>query len=84
MAEKQLRLANALKEMGATPTWTCAPYQYGADLRFGQNVAWGESNAVGFANTVVGARTERLGDLADVCTRSSREVPKFWTVPRRE
>jgi predicted aconitase len=77
VAEKQFRLANALKKMGAAPTWTCAPYQYGADIRFGQNVAWGESNAVGFANTVVGARTERLGDLADVCSAIVGKYPNF-------
>jgi predicted aconitase len=77
VAEKQLRLADALKRMGAMPTWTCAPYQYGADLRFGQNVAWGESNAVGFANTMVGARTERLGDLANVCTAVVGKYPNF-------
>jgi len=77
VARKQLRLAKALKRMGGTPTWTCAPYQYGADLRFGQKVAWGESNAVGFANTVVGARTERLGDLADVCAAVAGEYPNF-------
>jgi predicted aconitase len=77
VTEKQLRLANALKRMGATPTWTCTPYQYGADLRFGQNVAWGESNAVAFANTVVGARTERLGDLADICTAIVGKYPNF-------
>jgi hypothetical protein len=77
VANKQLRLANALKRMGGIPTWTCAPYQCGADLRFGQNVAWGESNAVGFANTVVGARTERLGDLADMCAAVVGEYPRF-------
>jgi len=77
VARKQLKLAKALNEMGGTPTWTCAPYQYGADLRFGQKVAWGESNAVGYANTVVGARTERLGDLADVCAAVSGEYPNF-------
>jgi len=77
VARKQLRLTKALKKMGGTPTWTCAPYQYGVDLRFGQKVAWGESNAVGFANTVVGARTERLGDLADVCAAVAGEYPNF-------
>ena len=77
IAKKQLRLAEAYKKMGAIPTWTCAPYQYGANLRYGQNVAWGESNAVGFANTVVGARTEKLGDLADVCTGILGKYPHF-------
>jgi len=77
IAEKQMKLANALVGMGATPTWTCAPYQYGANIRLGQNIAWGESNAIGFANTVVGARTERLGDLADVCSAVVGKYPNF-------
>ena len=77
VAKKQLRLAKALQSMGGTPTWTCAPYQYGAYLRFGQKVAWGESNAVSFANTVIGARTERLGDLADVCAAIVGKYPRF-------
>jgi predicted aconitase len=77
IAKKQMRLANALKGMGATPTWTCAPYQYGAHIRLEQNIAWGESNAIGFANTVVGARTERLGDLADVCSAVVGKYPNF-------
>jgi len=76
-AEKQIRLAEAYKRMGATTTWTCAPYQYGANLRFGQNVAWGESNAVVFANSVVGARTNRFGDLVDVCAAITGKVPRF-------
>jgi predicted aconitase len=77
IAEKQFRLARAFKKMGAIPTWTCAPYQYGANLRCGQNVAWGESNAVNFANTVIGARTEKLGDLADVCAAVLGKYPCF-------
>jgi predicted aconitase len=77
IAEKQMRLAKAFEGMGATPTWTCAPYQYGAHIRLGQNIAWGESNAIGFANTVVGARTERLGDLADVCSAVVGKYPNF-------
>ncbi|MEM3627391.1 MAG: aconitase X catalytic domain-containing protein [Candidatus Bathyarchaeia archaeon] len=77
VARKQFRLAEAFKRMGATPTWTCTPYQCGANLRYGQNIAWGESNAIGFANTVIGARTERLGDLADVCAAIVGKYPHF-------
>ncbi|MGQ9551994.1 MAG: aconitase X [Candidatus Bathycorpusculaceae bacterium] len=77
VAAKQFRLARAFRRMGAIPTWTCAPYQYGANLRFGQNIAWGESNAVTFANTVVGARTEKLGDLADICAGLLGKYPEF-------
>lgn len=76
-AEKQIRLAEAYKRMGAITTWTCAPYQYGANLRFGQNIAWGESNAVVFANSVIGARTNRFGDLVDVCAAIIGKVPRF-------
>jgi len=74
---KQLRLAHAFIKMGAIPTWTCTPYQCGANLRYGQYIAWGESNAVGFANTVVGARTEKLGDLVDVCAAILGKYPRF-------
>lgn len=74
---KQMRLEKAYKKMGAITTWTCVPYQYGANLRFGQNIAWGESNAVLFANSVVGARTNRFGDLVDVCAAIVGRVPNF-------
>jgi hypothetical protein len=77
IVKKQFKLAEAFKKMGAIPTWTCAPYQSGANLRYGQNVAWGESNAVGFANTVVGARSEKLGDLADICAAVVGAYPRF-------
>lgn len=77
LVKKQIRLAKAYKKMGAITTWTCAPYQYGANLRFGQNIAWGESNAVLFANSVIGARTNRFGDLVDVCAAIVGKVPNF-------
>lgn len=77
LMEKQMRLAEAYKKMGAIPTWTCAPYQYGANLRFGQNIAWGESNAVVFANSIIGARTNRFGDLVDVCAAIVGRVPRY-------
>ena len=76
-AEKQIELADAYSRMGAMPTWTCAPYQYGSGVRFGQNVAWGESNAIAFVNSVVGARTNRYGDLVDVCAGLVGKVPEF-------
>jgi predicted aconitase len=76
-AKKQIELAKAYAKMGASPTWTCSPYQYGSGIRFGQNIAWGESNAIVFANSVVGARTNRYGDLLDVCAGLVGKVPRF-------
>lgn len=75
--EKENRLAEAHISLGGIATWTCAPYQYGANLRFGQNVAWGESNAIVSANSVYGARTERLGDLTDICAAVVGKYPRF-------
>ncbi|NIQ04235.1 MAG: DUF521 domain-containing protein [Candidatus Korarchaeota archaeon] len=77
LVEKQKRLANAYRAMGGIPTWTCTPYQYGAHLHYGQTIAWGESNAVVYANSVIGARTNRFGDLVDVCAALIGRVPKF-------
>lgn len=64
MARRQMRAYVAL---GASPTFTCAPYQVGHEPGVGEQVAWGESNAIAFVNSVLGARTERYGDFLDAC-----------------
>lgn len=76
-AEKSKRLEQAYLRMGANPTWTCAPYQNGMIPRFGQQIAWAESNAIAFVNSVIGARTARYGDFADICAAVTGRVPKF-------
>ena len=53
-------------ELGARPTWTCAPYQHPGGPGFGDHVAVGESNAVAYYNSAVGARTNKYGDYLDV------------------
>ncbi len=64
---KMARLMMASYEaLGCRPTWTCAPYQAGHRPKLGEHVAWGESNAVAFCNSVLGARTNRLGDFLDI------------------
>src|ERR1700716_809663 len=74
-AAKAARQMLAYESMGASPTWTCAPYQTKMRPSFGQQVAWGESNAIAFANSVIGARTERYPDLLDVCCAITGRVP---------
>jgi predicted aconitase len=74
-AAKAARQMLAYEKMGASPTWTCAPYQTKMRPVFGQQVAWGESNAIAFANSVIGARTERYPDLFDVCCAITGRVP---------
>jgi predicted aconitase len=77
LLDKCRRLEKAYLMMGANPTWTCAPYQQGMIPRFREQIAWGESNAIAFANSIIGARTNRYGDLMDICAAVVGEVPKF-------
>src|SRR5207302_6181069 len=69
------RLMVASEALGCAPTWTCAPYQAGHRPRLGAHVAWGESNAVAFVNSVLGARTNRLGDFLDIACAISGRAP---------
>lgn len=75
MAEKSRQLTDAYVQLGCRPTWTCAPYQLSNRPEFGQQLAWGESNAIVFANSVLGARTNRYGDFADICCAVTGKAP---------
>lgn len=72
MARRQM---DAYVAMGASPTFTCAPYQVGHEPEAGAQVAWGESNAIAFVNSVLGARTERYGDFLDACCALTGRAP---------
>src|SRR5437773_4667993 len=74
-AAKAARQMLAYQRMGASATWTCAPYQSQTRPVFGQQIAWGESNAIAFANSVLGARTGRYPDLLDICCAICGRVP---------
>lgn len=74
-ADRAWRLGQAYLQMGAQPTFTCAPYQTSAAPNYGEQIAWSESNAVAFANSVIGARTNRYGDFLDICCAITGRVP---------
>ena len=74
-ADMALRQMTAYRSLGCAATWTCAPYQAGHRPAFGEHVAWGESNAIAFANSVLGARTDRYGDLLDICLALTGRAP---------
>jgi predicted aconitase len=74
-AERAYRLGQAYVQMGARPTFTCAPYQTEHAPVFGEQIAWSESNAVAFANSVIGARTNRYGDYLDICCALTGRAP---------
>ena len=69
-------LMEAYVELGAQPTFTCAPYQLAsARPGLGEHVAWAESNAIVFANSVLGARTNRYGDFTDIACAVTGRAP---------
>ncbi|KAJ5789533.1 uncharacterized protein N7518_006544 [Penicillium psychrosexuale] len=69
-------LAQAYIDMGASPTFTCAPYQLETAPKFGEQVAWAESNAVVYANSVLGARTMKYPDFLDIAIALTGRAPK--------
>ena len=76
LSDKIKRLEKAHLAMGAMPSWTCAPYLDGILPKLGDLVAWSESNAIVFVNSVLGARTNRTGDLVDICCALTGRAPK--------
>ncbi|KAJ5087314.1 Aconitase/3-isopropylmalate dehydratase large subunit alpha/beta/alpha subdomain 1/3 [Penicillium angulare] len=67
LGEPSEALAQAYLDMGAQPTFTCAPYLLDTAPQPGEHITWAESNAVVFANSVLGARTIKCPDFLDVC-----------------
>jgi predicted aconitase/predicted aconitase with swiveling domain len=83
------RLADAYVEMGARPSFTCAPYLLEDKPAKGEQIAWAESNAVIYANSVLGARTMKHPDFLDLCIALTGRAPRAGVyeaanrVPRR-
>jgi predicted aconitase len=76
LAERGRLLMERYRQLGCTPTYTCAPYQLEiARPALGEQVAWAESNAIVFCNSVLGARTERYGDFTDIACAITGRVP---------
>ncbi|MEO9515848.1 MAG: aconitase X [Paracoccaceae bacterium] len=70
------RLADAYVQMGARPTFTCAPYLAEDVPQFGEDIGWSESNAVIFANSVLGARTAKHPDYLDLFIALTGRAPE--------
>lgn len=75
IGEPASRLADAYLKMGATPSFTCAPYLLDSAPAFGEQIVWAESNAVVYANSVVGARTLKYPDYLDICIALTGRAP---------
>lgn len=70
------RLADSYVQMGARPTFTCAPYLSDDVPQLGEDIGWSESNAVIFANSVLGARTAKHPDYLDLFIAMTGRAPK--------
>lgn len=68
------RQAQAYIDMGAAPSFTCAPYLADPPAA-GEQIAWAESNAVAYANSVLGARTQKYPDYLDLCIALTGRAP---------
>lgn len=69
------RLADAYVNMGARPTFTCAPYLLDSAPEAGDTIGWSESNAVIYANTVLAARTVKHPDYLDLFIAMTGRAP---------
>jgi predicted aconitase len=69
-------LADAYVQMGARPSFTCAPYLLEDRPRAGEEIAWAESNAVIYANSVLGARTVKHPDFLDLFIALTGRAPR--------
>ncbi len=72
---KASRLADAYVNMGARPTFTCAPYLLEDAPVRGETIGWSESNAVVYANSVLGACTEKHPDYLDLFIAMTGRAP---------
>ncbi len=70
------RLADAYVEMGARPSFTCAPYLLEDAPASGDFIGWSESNAVIYANSVLGARTVKHPDFLDLFIALTGRAPR--------
>ncbi|MFX0547275.1 aconitase X [Roseovarius sp. S1116L3] len=69
------KLADAYVEMGARPSFTCAPYLLEEPPALGEMIGWSESNAVIYANSVLGARTVKHPDFMDLFIALTGRAP---------
>lgn len=69
-------LAQAFLDMGATVSFTCAPYLLDGAPKLGDSIAWGESNAVVYANSVLGARTLKNPGILECLIALTGRAPR--------
>ena len=73
--EKQENIAKSYERMGATPSFTCTPYE-AIDLpEKGTAVSFAESNAAVFSNSILGLMTNRESALSALASAVTGKSP---------
>jgi predicted aconitase/predicted aconitase with swiveling domain len=75
LGEPASQLGDAYLNMGATLSFTCAPYLLDSAPKAGEQIVWAESNAVVYANSVIGAYTLKYPDYLDICIALTGRAP---------
>ncbi|MEX3777424.1 aconitase X [Pseudomonas sp. MYb118] len=75
LGEPASALGDAYMAMGASLSFTCAPYLLDTAPKAGEQIVWAESNAVVYANSVLGARTLKYPDYLDICIALTGRAP---------
>jgi len=76
-ARGQMEVTDALITLGAFNSTSCNPYLIGNVPLLGEHVAWSDTTVESFANSVLGARTNRLGGPASLAAALVGRVPEY-------
>ena len=77
LLDKQNRINDVLRTLGATLTYSCHHYLVGNLPRFGDHIAWASSGSGAYANSVIGARSNRDGDHTVISAAVTGVIPEY-------
>jgi predicted aconitase len=73
--ERQENITNSYERMGATPSFTCTPYEVFDLPEKGTAVSFAESNAAVFSNSLLGLRTNKESALSALASSVTGKTP---------
>jgi predicted aconitase len=73
--EKQENIARSYERMGATPSFTCTPYEVFDIPQKGTAVSFAESNAAVFSNSILGLTTNKESALSALASAVTGKSP---------
>jgi hypothetical protein len=73
--ERQENIASSYERMGATPSFTCTPYEVFDLPQRGTAVSFAESNAAVFSNSILGLKTNKESALSALASSVTGKTP---------